>query len=184
MPDYWRWCVAGGAFFFKLVTCERRRFLIEELPRRYLREAIATVRRDFPFEIVAIVLLPDHLHTVWTLPRGDDRYATRWRRIKEEFTETYLADGSVELPVSEARRKRNERGVWQRRFWEHTVHYEDDLKRCVDYIHWNPKKRGYVTRVRDWEFSTFHRLVERGEYDLDWGSADPVSEFDSAEWGE
>ena len=184
MTDYRRWFVPGGTYFFTLVTYQRRHFLTDDMPRRCLREAISTVKRDHPFEIVAIVLLPDHLHTVWTLPNGDANYATRWRRIKEEFTESFLADGGVELPVSESRRKKGERGIWQRRYWEHTVGDEDDLKRCVDYTHWNPKKHGYVTRVRDWEYSTFHRFVELGEYEIEWGASDPTIGFDSPEWGE
>ena len=131
-----------------------------------------------------MVLLPDHLHTIWTLPRGDADYSSRWRRIKAEFTDAYLAAGGRELPVSPSRKKRGERGIWQRRFWEHVVRDEDDLKRCVDYCHWNPRKHGLVERVRDWEYSTFHQFVERGEYDLDWGSTDPTPGYDDPEWGE
>ena len=184
MPDYRRWFVPGGTYFFTLVTYRRRHFLTDDIPRRCLREAIHTVRENYPFEIVAVVLLPDHLHAVWSLPPGDDRFPMRWRRIKEEFTKAYLAAGGVEGPVSESRKERGERGIWQRRYWEHVVRDEDDLKRCVDYIHWNPKKHRYVTRVRDWEYSTFHRFVEQGEYELNWGSADPTPKYIAPEWGE
>jgi putative transposase len=184
MPDYRRWFVEGGTYFFTVVSYQRRRFLTDDTPRQYLRNAIKTVQGNFPFEVIAIVLLPDHVHAVWTLPHGDSNFPTRWRRIKEEFTESYLAAGGVELPVSESRRNKGERGIWQRRYWEHTVRDEDDLKRCVDYIHWNPKKHGNVTRVRDWPYSTFHRFVEQGEYEIDWGAADPTPGYSDPEWGE
>lgn len=93
-------------------------------------------------------------------------------------------EGGVELPVSESREGKKERGIWQRRYWEHTVRDEEDLKRCVDYIHWNPKKHGYVTRVRDWPYSTFHRFVAQGEYEINWGAADPTPGYSDPEWGE
>jgi putative transposase len=105
-------------------------------------------------------------------------------RIKEQFTRRFLDGGGTELPLTASREKHGERGVWQRRFWEHTVRDEGDLKHCVDYVHWNPKKHRYVTRVRDWPWSSFHRFVEAGEYDIAWGSADPTPEYDAPEWGE
>ncbi|MDA1014445.1 MAG: hypothetical protein O3A00_08340 [Planctomycetota bacterium] len=122
----------------------------------------------------------------WSCLPGADAplHGPEWRRIKGEFTESYLGAGGVELPVSESRSKRKERGIWQRRYWEHVVRDEDDLKRCVDYIHWNPKKHGSVTRVRDWEYSSFHRFVECGEYEIDWGAADPTPGYNAPEWGE
>jgi putative transposase len=140
------------------------------------------VRR--PIEVVAFVLMPDHFHTVWTLPRGDSDYPTRLRRIKEEFTSVYLINGGKEVPRSTSRLDKNERGVWQRRYWEHTVRDENDLKRCVDYIHWNPKKHGYAANIRDWPYSSFHRYVALGEYTLDWGADDPVPNYNDPEWGE
>lgn len=184
MPDYRRWYVPGGTYFFTLVTHCRRPMLCGDHERNYLHEAIEKVRKDWPLEIVAFVLLPDHLHTVWTLPEGDDRYSTRWRRIKEEFTLAYLAAGGTEIRPSLSRVKQGERGIWQRRFWEHTVRGTEDLKRCVDYVHWNPKKHGYVTNVRDWPWSSFHRYVTLGEYPVDWGAEDPTPGYDAPEWGE
>ena len=135
-------------------------------------------------EEIPFVLLPDHWHTVWILPPGDDRYPLRWMRIKEEFTERWLAAGGAELPQSESREKHRQRGVWQKRYWEHTVRDEDDLKRCVDYTHWNPRKHKLAARVRDWEWSSFHRMVREGEYDLDWGGTDPTPGWEAPEWGE
>ncbi len=184
MPDYRRWYVAGGTYFFTAVTLRRRPILCEELGRRCLHEAIELVREGWPFDMVAVVLLPDHLHTVWTVPQGDDRYPVRWKRIKEEFTRLYLEAGGRELPRNRSRIIQGERGIWQRRYWEHTVRDEADLKRCVDYVHWNPKKHGYVTNVRDWPWSSFHRFVELGEYTLDWGAEDPTPGYNAPEWGE
>jgi len=141
MPNYRRWYVPGGTFFFTLVTHLRRPIFEMASARRLLKAAVAEIRKDRPFETVAYVLLPDHLHVIWQLPRGDDDYSTRWKRIKEEFTLKFL-DSHDEGRRSDTMLLRGERGVWQRRFWEHTVGDEDDLKRCADYIHWNPKKHG------------------------------------------
>jgi putative transposase len=158
--------------------------LHSRLARRCLREAIDSVRADWPFEMLAIALLPQHLHAVWSLPPGDARYSIRWKRIKELFTRRYISAGGEEARPNPSRSRHRERGVWQRRFWEHTVRDEDDLKRCVDYVHWNPKKHGLVANVRDWPWSSFHRFVRLGEYSLDWGADDPAPGFDDPEWGE
>jgi len=184
MPDYRRWYVPGGTYFFTLVAHHRRPILCTGLARRCLREAIAKVRNDWPFHLVAIVLLPDHLHTVWTLPPEDARYPIRWKRIKEEFTRRYLKGGGSEVALSASRLRHSERGIWQRRYWERTVRDEADLKRCVDYVHWNPKKHGHVQSVRDWRWSSFHRFVSLGEYTPDWGTEDPTPGYDDPEWGE
>jgi putative transposase len=149
-----------------------------------LREALDEIRADWPFTIVAMVLLPDHLHTVWTLPPDDSRYPIRWKRTKEEFTRRYLKAGGRELPPSASRLRHDERGVWERRYWDHTVRDEDDLKRCVDYVHWNPKKHGHVASVGDWPWSTFHRYVAMGEYPFGCGADDPTPGYDDPEWGE
>ena len=178
MPDYRRWYVAGGTYFFTAVTLGAGRFCPATWPRRCLHEAIDTVRKKRPFDLVAIVLLPDHIHTVWTLPQGDAGYPTRWKRIKEEFTVAYLSQGGAEVPQSLSRQRQGERGVWQRRYWERSVRDEEDLKRCVDYVHWNPKKHGYVTSVRDWPWSSFHRYVELDEYTRDWGAENPTPGYD------
>lgn len=184
MPEYRRWYVPGGTFFFTAVTLHRRRILHTDMARRCLHDALDEVRTVWPFELVAIVLLPDHLHTVWTLPPGDIRYPIRWKRLKEEFTRRYLAAGGAETQPNFSRLRHNERGIWQRRYWEHTVRDEDDLKRCVDYVHWNPKKHGHVSSVGDWRWSSFHRFASLGEYTLDWGAEDPTPAYDDPEWGE
>jgi putative transposase len=184
MPEYRRCYEPGGTFFFTLVTHCRRPILATDLARRCLREAINDVRANWPFAMVAIVLLPNHLHALWTLPPNDSRYPIRWKRIKEGFTRRYLEAGGEEIPPSISRLRHGERGVWERRYWEHTVRDEDDLKRCVDYVHWNPKKHGYVANVRDWQWSSFHRFVAMGEYTLAWGEDDPTPGYDNPEWGE
>jgi putative transposase len=169
MARYLRYFVPGGMYFFTVVTHERRPILTTELGRVCLRNALETIRASWPFEITAIVLLPDHLHTIWALPSGDDRYSFRWRRIKEEFTEAFLRGGGTEGIVSASRRKRKERGIWQRRYWEHTLDEECDFERHMDYLHYNPVKHGYVTCPCDWPYSSFHRLVKDGIYPANWG---------------
>ena len=184
MPEYRRYYVPGGTYFFTCVTHHRWPILATRLGRRCLREALSVVQRRYPFQIVAIVLIPDHWHTVWTLPHGDDQYSLRWRRIKGEFTQRWLAAGGGERFQSSSRQAHGMRGVWQKGYWEHTVRDEDDLERCVDYIHWNPRKHQLVPRVCDWRWSSFHRYVAQGAYDLCWGGTDPTPGWNAPEWGE
>ena len=138
-----------------------------------LRQAILDTRCERPFRILAQVLLPDHLHTVWELPPGDDDFSTRWRLIKTRVTRS-LRGRRIDVPhPNVSRRRRHQHGLWQPRFWEHVVRDEDDLARHVDYIHWNPVKHGLVGRVRDWPYSTFHRFVRLGMYPPEWGAFEP-----------
>lgn len=160
----------GQTYFFTVVTHERQRILTTDTARQSLRKAFRIAQRNRPFKVIAIVLLPDHLHTVWELPRGDVDYSTRWRHIKSIFTRSWLEKDGTSGTRSSSRRDRNEQGVWQRRFFEHTCRDETDLRRCVDYIHVNPLKHGLVQRVSDWEWSSFHRYAKAGEYQRDWGS--------------
>ena len=162
----------GQVYFFTVVTHDRRAILTTNLGRRSLRAAIQTVRVEHPFRITAMVLLPDHLHTVWELPPGDTDYSSRWRLIKGCFTRRWLEAGGEEGTRGTSRRRKEERGIWQRRFYEHTCRDDNDLKRCVDYIHVNPLKHRLVGRLVDWPWSSFHRFVRLGEYPSDWGSHD------------
>ena len=173
MPDYRRWYVPGGTYFFTLVTYRRYPFFRDKAARRLLGEVMRHVRGELPFEVVAIVLLWDHLHCIWTLPTGDADYSTRWKRIKGIFTQRWLETGGIELPVSPSRKARGERGIWQRRFWEHTTLEEADLEVRFDYIHYNPVKHGYVRRPWDWPWNSFRRYVSLGQYSKDWGSTEP-----------
>ena len=184
MSDYRRWFIPGGTYFFTVVAEARRPILATENGRHFLRTAIAKVRETFSFEIIATVLLPDHWHLVMQLPPGDSDYSIRMKRIRSEFTSQWLAMGLPEAPISEPRKSKGERGIWQPRFWEHTVQDEDDLERCCDYIHWNPVKHGHVTEVRDWPWSSFHRFVEQGQYEPHWGRSDPEANTHHRDWGE
>jgi putative transposase len=181
MPEYRRNYIKGGVYFFTLVTDKRRPFLTSSLARKCMHESIEKVQRKRPFELNAIVLLSDHLHSIWTLPPDDDDYSTRWSLIKKEFTVRYLDAGGQEGMGNESRLRKRERAIWQRRFWEHTCRDEDDHKRCLDYLHYNPVKHGLATRVRDYEWSSFHRYVRLGEYPLDWGS-DVKVDVPGCEW--
>src|SRR5262249_3591874 len=129
-----------------------------------LQKAMRETQRNHPFSIDAIVVLPDHLHTVWTLPERDADFATRWRLIKTSFSRS-LAAGE---PISGSRAAKGERGIWQRRYWEHTIRDEKDFERHIDYVHINPVKHGLVTRVSDWPYSSFRRMVAQGIYPDDW----------------
>src|SRR3984957_11455441 len=174
MTDYRRNFVSGGCYFFTLHLADRRlRLLTDHIDE--LRAAFRQTRQGHPFTIDAIVVLPDHLHAVWTMPDGDADFATRWRLIKSTFSRS-LPRGE---PISASRAAKGERGIWQRRYWEHTIRDEEDFERHVDYVHINPLKHGLVMRVRDWPYSSFHRLVERGVYPEDWGGdvADRSGDF-------
>jgi putative transposase len=123
----------------------------------------------WPFTVNAIVLLPDHLHAMWTLPPGDTAYPARWGWIKKEFSREWLTLGGRELPVSHASAQEGRRGVWQPRYWEHTLEDEDDFEHHFDYIHFNPVKHGYVTHPAAWRWSSFHRWANAGVYSHRWG---------------
>lgn len=183
MADFRRWFVPGGTFYFTVVTYARRPILTTPHGRTFLRNAIVYVQKRHPFSLVANVLLPDHWHLVMRLPAGDGRYSLRLKQIKREFTDQWLDAGFPEATVTEPQRRRGERGIWQPRFWEHTVRDEEDLERCVDYVHWNPRKHCLVRRVRDWEWSSFHRFVKMGHYDIGWGGTAPECVGDG-DWGE
>lgn len=169
MPNYRRASIPGGTFFFTLVTNGRRRFLCTPHARKILREAILECRAERPFQINAMVLLPDHLHAIWSLPRGDTDYSKRWGIIKSIFTKNWLNSGGSESSISEARQKEHRRGVWQPRFWEHIIEDGDDFERHFDYIHFNPVKHKLVRSLCEWEWSTFHRWVREGVYPQHWG---------------
>lgn len=175
MSNYRRASQPGGIFFFTVVAFGRRDILTLPTTRTALRKALDQTRGERPFETVAAVLLPDHLHTVWQLPPGDGDFSTRWRLIKTRGTRAVQGEGLDVTSPRETRRRRHERGVWQPRFWEHLVRDNDDLRRHVDYVHWNPVKHGLVKRVQDWPYSTCRRYVRRGIYPPDWGAYEPPS---------
>lgn len=166
MVQYRRNLVAGGTYFFTVTLIDRRSHLLTQYVN-VLRESVRKAQQHHPFKVVAWVVLPDHLHAVWTLPNDDSDYSGRWRAIKSHFVQvvkkhgvaiTMRADGSAEC--------------WQRRFWEYTIKNEDDLRRCVDYCYINPVKHGLVKAVVDWPYSSFHRDVKRGIYPSNWAGGD------------
>ncbi len=164
MVTYRRNRLPGGSYFFTLTLVDRSSCLLTDRIED-LREAFRSVRRERPFTIDAMVVLPDHLHCIWRLPPGDADYSIRWREIKARF--------SRQVPAGESRTQgrvnHGERGIWQRRFWEHTLRDARDVERHLDYIHYNPVKHGHVSHVADWPYSSFHRFVRLGVYPLDWG---------------
>ncbi len=168
MPYYRRFRVEGGTYFFTLVMHERRPIFRSSLGRRILREAIANTQHIRPFEQISIVLLPDHLHVLWHLPEDDKDYSTRLGGIKQCFTRAWLAGGGTEGTTTPARRRQGYRGVWQKRFYEHTIRCYRDFKLHLDYIHSNPVKHGLVESPGDWPWSSFQRYVQKGEYSPDW----------------
>ncbi|WP_274571111.1 REP-associated tyrosine transposase [Neisseria leonii] len=143
----------GGTYFFTVVTHKRQPILTTDTVRTALRQAVMTVREQYPFENVAWVLLPDHMHIIWRLPDGDGNFSERWRQIKRRTQ--FQLGSSVKL--------------WQNRFWEHLIRDEKDFEHHFDYLHFNPVKHGYAQTVADWQFSTFHRYVKQGIYPHDWG---------------
>jgi len=172
MPNYRRAHVPGGTYFFTVVTHRRRRLFHLGRNRKLLGDAFRDCQRDWPFQVNAIVLLPDHLHTIWSLPSGDDNYSGRWSVIKKTFTTRYLVDGGQDWDVSIGKQHERRRGIWQRRFWEHTIENEDDFEAHFDYIHYNPVKHKLAKCPRDWEPSSFHRWVRKEVYPADWGCGD------------
>jgi putative transposase len=183
MPDFRRWYVAGGTYFFTVVTDQRAAFLCQPLARCLLSKVFHEAQERWPFEMPGFVLLPDHLHTIWTLPEGDIAYSRRWGWIKKEFTKRWLAAGGEEQIVTPGRTRDGRRGVWQPKFWEHTIRDETDFEHHINYIHFNPVKHCHVTRPIDWDWSSFHRWVRAGVYDSLWGTGDveqcPDLNFDS-----
>ncbi|HET7832772.1 MAG TPA: transposase [Gallionella sp.] len=165
MRTYIRAFTPGGTFFFTVNLADRSaRLLTDHISE--LRDSVRQVRERHPFHIAAMVVLPEHLHTIWTLPADDADYPTRWTLIKAGFSHKLAA---IEH-ISASRRRKGERGIWQRRYWEHQVRDEDDFARHVDYIHYNPVKHGYVKSPCDWPHSSFHRFVRAGILSADWGA--------------
>jgi len=163
MPDYRRNRVAGGTYFFTVNLLDRSsRLLVAHVDA--LREAVRDVRRRSPFHIDAWVVLPDHMHCIWTLPLDDVGYSGRWRAVKKLFSKA-IPPTETRSPV---RQQRDERGIWQRRFWEHTIRDEADYGGHMDYVHFNPVKHGLVELAADWPFWSFHRAVAHGLYPAIW----------------
>jgi putative transposase len=164
MSRYRRNKADGGIYFFTVTLADRSSdLLVRQIDR--LRRVYASVQSRYPFETVAICILPDHLHAIWSLPSGDRNYPLRWSVIKAGFSR------GLEEPSHRSKSKiaRRERGLWQRRYWEHSIRDDADFEHHVNYVHFNPVKHGLVTQVQDWPFSSFHRYVRDGTLAADWG---------------
>lgn len=176
---YRRAFVPGGSWFFTVVTERRKPVLASPETVEVLREAFRRVREKRPFHIDAMVVLPDHLHAIWTLPPGDADFATRWRLIKTWFTKH--CDPALCSPTNAARMRKAEQAFWQHRYWEHLLRDETDFARHMEYIHYNPVKHGYVGAPQEWPFSSFHRYVAAGAYPEDWGKGIVIDDLEGCE---
>ena len=164
MTEYRRTYMPGVSWFFTVNLAQRKgnHLLVNHIDA--LRQAFRYINEKYPYRLDAVVVLPDHLHCIWTLPPDDSDYSRRWSLLKGHFSRVIEKDERI----SKSRQKRRERGVWQRRFWEHMVRDQEDVNRHVDYIHWNPVKHGWVRQVADWPLSSFHDYVARGTYSENW----------------
>ena len=174
MPNYRRVWVPGGTYFFTVTLRDRNSdLLIREIA--LLRRVVATTRARYPFHIDAWVVLPEHMHCLWTMPSDAPDFALRWRMIKSNFAKG-IARGE---PRTLAQRLRGQRGIWQRGYWEHLIRDAEDFQRHFDYVHINPVKHGWVSAVKEWPYSSFHRAVAQGIYPPNWAGDEndiPVGE--------
>jgi len=161
MVCYRRNRIAGAAYFFTITLLDRHSTALTDQIVA-LGSVMHSCRFRHPFSLTAIVVLPDHMHCIWTLPEGDSDYSIRWSLIKASFTRV--------TALGRAKTAKRERGLWQRRFWEHTIRDDLDLQRHVEYIHFNPVKHGHVRQVKDWPYSSFHRYVRQQVLPLDWAA--------------
>jgi putative transposase len=168
MSWYRRVYVPGGTYFFTAVTEDRASILCTDLARPILHDAILQCASRRPFELVSVILLPDHLHAIWTLPPDDADYSTRWAAIKATFTRNWLAAGGRERARSASRVHNRRRGVWQRKFWEHRIRDAQDLERHMNYLHYNAVKHGLARCPHEWPWSTLGKWVGQGAYPKDW----------------
>lgn len=165
MSNYRRAYIPGGIYFFTVVTFDRAPIFINEGRVEVLRQAFRKVMAAHPFQVDAMVVLPEHLHCIWRMPEGDADYSSRWREIKK----------AASRQISTTTNNRNERMVWQRRFWEHTIRDEEDWRKHVDYIHYNPVKHGLSSRPGEWRWSSFSHAVTKGWYEESWGAGEPAT---------
>jgi len=164
MSRYRRCLIPGATYFFTITLSDRSSsLLVDEIDR--FRTAYRQVVSRLPVETIAICVMPDHVHAIWTLPIDDADYSKRWNLIKGAFSRGLCA----KVDRSPSQSSKREKGIWQRRFWEHHIRDDDDLKRHVDYVHFNPVKHGLVMQANDWPYSSFHRFVKRGLLPDDWG---------------
>ncbi len=170
MANYIRSYTRGASYFFTLVTHNRRKIFCNKDFLIAFRISIKQVQANYPFKIIAWVQLPDHLHCIWEIEDKGTNYSQCWSQIKRNTTKLCP---QYHLPMDEmsySQVSRNEKGIFQRRFFEHQIRNNMDFKNHIDYLHYNPVKHGFVNNVKDWQYSTFHRFVKEGIYPLDWGN--------------
>lgn len=177
MSNYRRANTQGGTYFFTVVTYRRQCFLCNEQVRLALREGINFAREVHPFSIDAWVLLPDHLHCIWTLPPDDADFGVRWAMIKRFVTKQCNPELRRADWMKPSKLQRKESTLWQRRFWEHQIRDERDFEKHIDYIHYNPVKHGLVKQASDWPYSTIHRYVKAGVYGPHWAGVSPENQL-------
>ena len=172
MSSYLRPRSPGASIFFTVALADRRsRLLVDE--NTALRDAVRVTRDKRPFRIDAWVVLPEHMHCIWTLPEGDADYSLRWKEIKARFTKSVGLFG----PRSASKFAKGEAGLWQRRFWEHHIRDERDFTTHLRYCWWNPVKHGFVERAVDWPYSSIHRDIRLGQCDPEWTGIESKGEF-------
>ncbi len=174
---YRRAKIEGGTYFFTVITEGRQPIFKDASAVALFETGLSRIRERHPFEVDAYVILPEHIHMLWTLPAGDADYSKRWRLIKEAFTKSSVRHDAPQR--SESRRAKSEQAIWQRRFWEHVIRDESDFCEHVDYIHSNPVRHGLVSAAQDWPHSSFSEWVRCGAYEPHWGSGDmpPLPEW-------
>jgi putative transposase len=182
MSRYRRDKTPGATYFFTLTTFRRRPILCDEPLQAALWHALSKVRSRRPFAIDAWVLMPDHLHCLWTLPPGDADFASRWSLVKREVSLTCGDEYRREEWLTPSKRKHRESTIWQRRYWEHRIRSDDDYARHVDYIHFNPVKHGLSRSPGEWPYSTFHRFVNEDIYPENWAGG--MIDEDAERFGE
>jgi len=166
---YRRSNVEGATYFFTVNLADRHKTLLVDHVDT-LRSVIKTVKKNHPFEIDAIIIMPNHLHAIWTLPAGDSDFSTRWGLIKAGFSRNIKNTESISV----SRQSKGERGIWQRRFWEHQIMNDNDYQRHVDYIHYNPVKHGYVTQPSAWRWTSLHRYIKQGVVPANWAEGEQL----------
>ncbi|MGV3739722.1 MAG: REP-associated tyrosine transposase [Gammaproteobacteria bacterium] len=172
MSNYRRLFISGGIYFFTVVTHKRQHILCDKPILDRLKASFRYVKNKHPFKMTGLVILPDHLHCIWQPPENDHNFSLRWSMLKRYFSM------GLEVPIN----ARKEKNIWQRRFWERYIRDEEELHRCLDYIHFNPVKHGYVMKPCDWKHSTFLKHVELGHYDLHWGANGVPKTVEELSW--
>ncbi len=167
MPNYRRARITGGTYFFTVVTRHRLPLLASAPAVSALQDSFAGVTAHHPFTMDALVILPDHLHCIWTLPQDDGDFSARWRLVKTRFSRACRI--SKRGPILPPSLLKGDESPWQERFWEHLIRDEMDFNTHCDYIHYNPVKHGLVESPIKWPHSTFEAFVRRGFYPADWG---------------